>query len=148
MDPHLHHSCAPQRTRATAGSNALPDPSSLPLVQSMTHTHTLQPVSRVQKCDINWTIPVVHTPAAYAITLIDPNNSSHLMYQVNFNAERLGLAIQANRFARLCLEQSIIFARQRKTFGKPLSKQPVLNLLVCLCLSLSPATRTSFDPPR
>lgn len=35
----------------------------------------------------------------------------------NFNPERIGIAIQANRFARVCLEECITYGSQRKTFG-------------------------------
>ena len=35
----------------------------------------------------------------------------------NFNHERFVLAAQANRFARVCLEESIKWARQRRTFN-------------------------------
>lgn len=36
----------------------------------------------------------------------------------NFNHERWLLAAQASRMARTCVEESIAFARTRKTFGK------------------------------
>ncbi len=35
----------------------------------------------------------------------------------NFNHERFVLAAQANRFARVCLEEAIKWARQRRTFN-------------------------------
>lgn len=45
----------------------------------------------------------------------------------NFVTERLGIAIQANRFARVCLQESIEYARRRKAFGKKLEDQPVVR---------------------
>ena len=45
----------------------------------------------------------------------------------NFVTERLGIAIQANRFARICLQESIEYARRRKAFGKKLEDQPVVR---------------------
>lgn len=45
----------------------------------------------------------------------------------NFVTERLGLALQANRFARICLAESIEYARRRRAFGKRLVDQPVVR---------------------
>ena len=45
----------------------------------------------------------------------------------NFNPERIGIAIQANRFARVCLEESISYASKRKTFGVLLRDHPVIR---------------------
>lgn len=45
----------------------------------------------------------------------------------NFNPERIGIAIQANRFARVCLEESITYASKRKTFGVLLRDHPVIR---------------------
>lgn len=45
----------------------------------------------------------------------------------NFITERLGIALQANRFARECLRESIEYARRRKAFGKKLEDQPVVR---------------------
>ena len=35
--------------------------------------------------------------------------------------------MQANRFARVCLEDSFRYAHKRKTFGKPLIEHPVIR---------------------
>lgn len=45
----------------------------------------------------------------------------------NFNPERIGIAMQANRFARVCLEESIVYASKRKVFGMLLRDQPVIR---------------------
>eukprot|EP00924_Labyrinthula_sp_SR-Ha-C_P014078 augustus_masked-scaffold_56-processed-gene-1.97-mRNA-1 protein AED:0.05 eAED:0.05 QI:0/-1/0/1/-1/1/1/0/383 len=45
----------------------------------------------------------------------------------NFVTERLGLAIQANRFARECLRESIEYIRRRRAFNKKLEDQPVVR---------------------
>jgi len=45
----------------------------------------------------------------------------------NFITERLGIALQANRFARECLRESIEYAKRRKAFGKKLEDQPVVR---------------------
>ncbi len=43
----------------------------------------------------------------------------------NFNHERFVLAAMSNRYARVCLEDSIKYARTRKTFGVPLISHQV-----------------------
>jgi len=45
----------------------------------------------------------------------------------NFNRERMALCVQANRMSRTCLEDSITYAMERKTFGKRLIDQPVIR---------------------
>lgn len=45
----------------------------------------------------------------------------------NFVSERLGIALQANRFARECLRESIEYTKRRKVFGKSLDQQPVVR---------------------
>jgi len=45
----------------------------------------------------------------------------------NFVTERLGIAIQANRFARCCLQESVEYTRRREAFGKKLIDQPVVR---------------------
>lgn len=45
----------------------------------------------------------------------------------NFNHERWGFVAQANRFARVCLEESIKHALKRKTFGKALINHEVIR---------------------
>ena len=46
----------------------------------------------------------------------------------NFNHERMGICIQAARFARVLLEESLRYAHKRKTFGKRLIDHPVIRL--------------------
>jgi alkylation response protein AidB-like acyl-CoA dehydrogenase len=45
----------------------------------------------------------------------------------NFVTERLGIALQANRFARVCLAESIEYAKRRVAFNKKLEDQPVVR---------------------
>ena len=49
----------------------------------------------------------------------------YIMY--NFNHERWGFVVQANRFARVCLEESAKYAMKRRTFGKRLIEHPVIR---------------------
>lgn len=52
--------------------------------------------------------------------LIGQLNHGFLYTMFNFSFERLGMAIQGLRYSRVCLEDSIAYARKRKTFGKRL----------------------------
>ncbi|KAG0054774.1 hypothetical protein BGZ83_010450 [Gryganskiella cystojenkinii] len=45
----------------------------------------------------------------------------------NFNHERMALVFQANRLARICLEEAIKYGSKRKTFGVKLVNHPVLR---------------------
>ena len=45
----------------------------------------------------------------------------------NFNHERWGFVIQANRFARVCYEEAFKYAHRRRTFGKRLIEHPVIR---------------------
>jgi alkylation response protein AidB-like acyl-CoA dehydrogenase/predicted heme/steroid binding protein len=49
-----------------------------------------------------------------------------IMY--NFNQERMGIIIQANRFSRVCFEEALKYAHKRKTFGKRLVDHPVIRM--------------------
>eukprot|EP00747_Dinoflagellata_sp_TGD_P178646 gnl/TRDRNA2_/TRDRNA2_27966_c0_seq1.p1 gnl/TRDRNA2_/TRDRNA2_27966_c0~~gnl/TRDRNA2_/TRDRNA2_27966_c0_seq1.p1 ORF type:complete len:423 (+),score=81.17 gnl/TRDRNA2_/TRDRNA2_27966_c0_seq1:43-1311(+) len=46
---------------------------------------------------------------------------------INFNHERFLMTAQMVRFSRICLEDSITFARRRKTFGKALIEHQVIR---------------------
>jgi alkylation response protein AidB-like acyl-CoA dehydrogenase len=45
----------------------------------------------------------------------------------NFNHERWGFVVQANRFARVCYEEAFKYAHRRRTFGKKLIEHPVIR---------------------
>lgn len=59
--------------------------------------------------------------------LIGKENSGFKYIMQNFNHERMGIAIQACRFSRVCLEESIKYSHKRKTFGKRLIDHPVIR---------------------
>mmetsp|Transcript_6679 Transcript_6679/g.11437 ORF Transcript_6679/g.11437 Transcript_6679/m.11437 type:complete len:423 (-) Transcript_6679:32-1300(-) len=46
---------------------------------------------------------------------------------LNFNNERFGLAVNACRMARCCIEDSVAYAKIRKTFGQPLMAHQVIR---------------------
>jgi alkylation response protein AidB-like acyl-CoA dehydrogenase len=45
----------------------------------------------------------------------------------NFNHERFVGCVGSNRYARLCVEQSVAFARQRRTFGRRLADHQAIR---------------------
>jgi len=59
--------------------------------------------------------------------LIGKENQGFKYIMYNFNHERWGMATQAIRFARVCVEESMKHAFKRKTFGKRLIEHPVIR---------------------
>ncbi|GAA5854264.1 hypothetical protein JCM3766R1_004140, partial [Sporobolomyces carnicolor] len=59
--------------------------------------------------------------------LLGKENKGFQLIMHNFTGERAGIVIQANRFARILLEESVKYACKRKTFGKPLIEHPVIR---------------------
>ncbi|CDH50947.1 acyl-dehydrogenase [Lichtheimia corymbifera JMRC:FSU:9682] len=59
--------------------------------------------------------------------LIGKENRGFKYVMYNFNSERIGIIIQANRFARVCIEDSLKYAHKRKTFGKRLIDHAVIR---------------------
>ena len=47
--------------------------------------------------------------------------------RLNFNHERWSIAVQALRSSRVCIEESVDYARRRKTFGVPLAEHQVIR---------------------
>jgi acyl-CoA dehydrogenase len=62
-----------------------------------------------------------------AENLIGPENGGFYGIMANFNGERLGMASGALSAARACVEDAVIWARQRKTFGKRLADHQVVR---------------------
>jgi len=56
-----------------------------------------------------------------ATNLLGQENQGFYGIMINFQAERLSLAIMANMTARMALEEAIKYAKARKAFGKPLT---------------------------
>ncbi|KAI8906269.1 acyl-CoA dehydrogenase/oxidase [Gorgonomyces haynaldii] len=59
--------------------------------------------------------------------LIGKENKGFKAIMYNFNHERMGICIQATRFARVCYEESMKYAHKRETFGKKLVDHPVIR---------------------
>jgi acyl-CoA dehydrogenase len=58
---------------------------------------------------------------------IGPENMGFMAIMANFNHERIMLAAQAWAFAQVCFEDSLAYARERQTFGKPLIRNQVVR---------------------
>lgn len=59
--------------------------------------------------------------------LIGVENAGFLMIMNNFESERLGLACYANTLSQLAFDEALQYAKNRVTFGKPLSKHQVIR---------------------
>ncbi len=59
--------------------------------------------------------------------LIGEENKGFLVIMTNFNGERMGMAAQMEAFGRVCLEEAVEWARDRKTFGKRLADHQVIR---------------------
>ncbi|WAS91977.1 acyl-CoA dehydrogenase family protein [Nannocystis punicea] len=74
-----------------------------------------------------------------AANLLGEENHGFLGIMQNFNRERLMLAAMAVAFAQVCLDESIAYARQRETFGKPLvTRQVIRHKLVDMATRIHP----------
>jgi acyl-CoA dehydrogenase len=58
---------------------------------------------------------------------IGPENAGFMAIMMNFNNERIMLAAQAWAFAKVCYDESLAYARERQTFGKPLIRNQVIR---------------------
>ena len=63
-------------------------------------------------------------PAEY---LVGQEGGGFQIIMRNFNSERMGMSASCAAFARVCVEEAIAYARQRETFGKPLSQHQVIR---------------------
>uniref|UniRef100_A0A0G4HXZ6 Cytochrome b5 heme-binding domain-containing protein n=1 Tax=Chromera velia CCMP2878 TaxID=1169474 RepID=A0A0G4HXZ6_9ALVE len=59
--------------------------------------------------------------------LIGKENEGFKYIMQNFNYERLGFCIQANRFSRVCYEEALKYSLKRETFGKKLMDHQVIR---------------------
>ncbi len=77
--------------------------------------------------------------------LIGEENQGFRAIMLNFNAERLGLATQAYGLAKVCFDDALAWARERKTFGAPLiERQVIRHKLVDMAMKLE-ATRATLE---
>jgi acyl-CoA dehydrogenase len=62
-----------------------------------------------------------------AENLIGGENSGWAGIMSNFSQERLGLAAGMNAYSQICIDESVAWARDRVTFGKPLIENQVIR---------------------
>ena len=62
-----------------------------------------------------------------ATNMIGPKDMGFLAIVNNFNGERLAMVWQSIGMMKLCLEESIAWAKERETFGKPLIHRQVIR---------------------
>ena len=59
--------------------------------------------------------------------LIGAEGAGFKLVMQNFNGERLTMAAGATAFARVCLDEAVRYARERRTFGQPLVRHQVIR---------------------
>jgi len=62
-----------------------------------------------------------------AENLIGEEAQGFKLIMQNFNSERMGMAAGCTAFARVCLDDAIAYAKERQTFGKPLTQHQVIR---------------------
>ncbi len=63
--------------------------------------------------------------------LLGQENKGFSVIMNNFNAERLAMSAAMEAFARVCLEDAVAWARERKTFGQRLADHQVIRHKDC-----------------
>jgi len=59
--------------------------------------------------------------------LIGEEGQGFRLVMQNFNSERMGMAASCTAYARTCVEEAIAYAKERKTFGKPIAQHQVIR---------------------
>jgi acyl-CoA dehydrogenase len=59
--------------------------------------------------------------------LLGEENEGFRLIMRNFNRERLGMAAGATGYARVCFDEAVAYARERRTFGLPLIGHQVIR---------------------
>ena len=59
--------------------------------------------------------------------LIGEEGQGFKLIMYNFNSERMGMAASCTAYARVCVEEAIAYAKERKTFGKPIAQHQVIR---------------------
>ena len=62
-----------------------------------------------------------------AENLIGEEGQGFRLIMQNFNSERMGMAASCTAYARTCVEEAIAYAKERKTFGKPIAQHQVIR---------------------
>ena len=59
--------------------------------------------------------------------LIGEEGQGFKIIMQNFNSERMGMAASCTAYARVCLDEAITYAKERKTFGRPIAQHQVIR---------------------
>src|ERR1700739_3655759 len=62
-----------------------------------------------------------------AENLIGEEGQGFKQIMFNFNSERMAMAASCTGYARVCVEEAIAYAKERKTFGKPIAQHQVIR---------------------
>ncbi|KAL2272656.1 hypothetical protein FJTKL_06265 [Diaporthe vaccinii] len=62
-----------------------------------------------------------------AENLLGTVNAGFPIIMSNFNKERIVLAVDCNRQARMCLSEALAYAHERETFGQPLASHQIIR---------------------
>jgi len=77
--------------------------------------------------------------------LIGVENGGFMGIMMNFNRERLGMAMSCCGFARVCLEEAVTWAQQRETFGKAMVKHQSIRIKLADMARQIAATQSWVD---
>lgn len=77
--------------------------------------------------------------------LIGTENAGFMGIMMNFNRERLGMAMSCCGFARVCLNEAVAWAQQRETFGKSLVKHQAMRIKLADMARQIAATQSWVD---
>eukprot|EP01111_Echinosteliopsis_oligospora_P014815 TRINITY_DN5681_c1_g2_i1.p1 TRINITY_DN5681_c1_g2~~TRINITY_DN5681_c1_g2_i1.p1 ORF type:complete len:595 (+),score=210.74 TRINITY_DN5681_c1_g2_i1:29-1813(+) len=77
--------------------------------------------------------------------LIGEENKGFKYVMYNFNHERWLVIVEANRFARVCVEDAFKYAHKRVTFGKRLIDHPVIRLKLAHMIRQVEATHCAIE---
>ncbi|MCP5200066.1 MAG: acyl-CoA dehydrogenase family protein [Gammaproteobacteria bacterium] len=78
--------------------------------------------------------------------LVGAENAGFRSIMLNFNSERLGMAVMAVMYAQVCLDEAVEWARGRHTFGQPLaSRQVIRHKLVDMATRIDSARTLAYE---
>ena len=78
--------------------------------------------------------------------LVGEENAGFKAIMLNFNSERLAMAVMAVRYAQICLDEAANWARERHTFGAPLAERQVIrHKLVDMAMRIDYARTLTYE---
>jgi len=80
-----------------------------------------------------------------AENLIGEENQGFLVIMTNFNSERMGMAAAMEALGRVCLEEAVTWAQERRTFGRRLADHQVIRHKIVEMLRRVNATQAYLE---